>query len=360
MEKRRADNSVERDIDAQCDRFEGLLKAGEQPNIDDFLRDVPTAGRSMLALELLRLAVEYTGTRPTRTAATQEGSNSRPLEHGTGPSLFGAASQIDVSPASPLVGAEEIESAETERLTIVGSYELLGAIGSGGMGTVYRARHRGLKRLVALKILHPERWQGLADAQRRQALQRFVREACAAAHHEHPNIVTVYEGGSWEDVQFLAMQLVEGKSLAAIVQEAPLDNRRAAAYMEAICRGLHAAHVAGVVHRDLKPSNILVETATDRPLLTDFGLAKVLDSDCELTLSGEVFGSPPVHAARAGAQCKPGICRSRHLWHWRNALPPVDRKTPVPSADRSRHVASSPQYASRSSPAAQFSRGPRY
>ena len=89
------------------------------------------------------------------------------------------------------------------------------------------------------------------------------------------------------------MQFVEGQSLAELAHDAPFDGRRAAAFLEPICRGLHAVHGAGVLHRDIKPSNILVERQTGRPLLTDFGLAKVVDGDRDLTLSGDLFGSPP-------------------------------------------------------------------
>ena len=148
-----------------------------------------------------------------------------------------------------------------------GEYELLGEIARGGMGVVYRARQRGLNRLVAVKVLLAGEF---ASA---EFVRRFRREAEAAASLQHPNIVAVYEVGEIEGQQFFSMELVEGKNLAEHLREQPLPARRAATWLKTIAEAVHYAHQRGVLHRDLKPSNILLD-AVEQPRITDFGLAK--------------------------------------------------------------------------------------
>jgi eukaryotic-like serine/threonine-protein kinase len=123
------------------------------------------------------------------------------------------------------------------------------------------------------------------------ALQRLRAEAEIAAALQHPNIVRIHEVGEHEGQPFFSMDLVEGRSLAEIARHAPLPARRAARYVRIIAEALHYAHTRGVLHRDLKPSNILIDES-DQPRVTDFGLAKQLDATHELTLTGQVFGSP--------------------------------------------------------------------
>ncbi len=166
-----------------------------------------------------------------------------------------------------------------------GDYELLAEIGRGGMGLVFKARQRSLNRIVAIKVLIAGRFSD--DIGR----QRFQLEAESGARLQHPNIVAVHEIGTAEGHPFITMDFVDGPNLAELGKSQPLPARIAARYLRDIARAVEFAHAAGVLHRDLKPSNILVAT-DQRPLVTDFGLAKLRDSDESPTMAGQVLGSP--------------------------------------------------------------------
>src|SRR5204862_3449751 len=122
-------------------------------------------------------------------------------------------------------------------------------------------------------------------------VQRFQTEAQAVASLQHPNIVAIHEIGQHDDQHYFSMDYVEGKSLAELVRDNPLPARRAAGYIKIIAEAIHYAHQHGILHRDLKPSNVLIDEF-DQPRITDFGLAKQLKGDSELTVTGQVLGLP--------------------------------------------------------------------
>src|SRR5262249_37591410 len=163
--------------------------------------------------------------------------------------------------------------------------ELLGEVARGGMGVVYKARHRKLNRVVALKVLRGGHLAPEAEA------QRFQAEAEAAAKLDHPHIVPIYEVGQLGGGHFFSMALVEGRSLAQRVAEQPLAPREAAGLIRQVAEAVAYAHAQGVIHRDLKPGNILMDAA-GQPRVTDFGLAKRADADSSLTQAGQVMGTP--------------------------------------------------------------------
>lgn len=166
-----------------------------------------------------------------------------------------------------------------------GEYELLGEIARGGMGVVYKARQVSLNRPVALKMILSAQLASEED------VQRFRVEAGAAAKLDHPGIVPVFETGEIEGQHFYAMGLVSGGSLVDTVNAGPLPSDRIARLMEAVSEAIQYAHSRNIVHRDLKPANILID-GEGQPKIADFGLAKNLSEDHELTLTGQVMGSP--------------------------------------------------------------------
>jgi len=184
--------------------------------------------------------------------------------------------------SSPEPGAPELTPINGRRF---GNYDLLEEIARGGMGVVYKARHRNLGRVVAVKMILAGPLAG------KQFIQRFRTEAAAAALLQHPNIVAVHDVGVEEGQHYFSMDFVEGQSLAKIVGQQPLPPAKAARYVVFIAEAIHYAHERGILHRDLKPSNVLID-ADDQPHVTDFGLAKRLDGESSLTLSGQVLGSP--------------------------------------------------------------------
>ncbi len=167
--------------------------------------------------------------------------------------------------------------------THIGGYRLLGLLGRGGMGAVYRAESVALRRVVALKVLTAPGSPRLVE--------RFMLEARSAARVKHPNVVVVHEVGQDGPMWFLAMDLVEGESLRAAIQRGgPLELRSAARIVETIARALHHAHGLGVLHRDVKPHNILI-ARDGTPLLADFGIAKEVEG-AGVTATGEIVGTP--------------------------------------------------------------------
>jgi tRNA A-37 threonylcarbamoyl transferase component Bud32 len=170
----------------------------------------------------------------------------------------------------------------------VPGYEVLGELGRGGMGVVFKARQVKLDRIVALKMI---RTVDLPDPDLRG---RFLREAEAIARLQHPNIVQIYEVGEHDGLPFLALEFCPGGSLDKKLNGAPLPPRDATTLLEALAGALHAAHEANVIHRDLKPANVLLD-ARGTPKVTDFGLARKLDEQGE-TLTGAVMGTPPYMA----------------------------------------------------------------
>jgi serine/threonine protein kinase len=171
------------------------------------------------------------------------------------------------------------------RVKYFGDYELLEEIARGGMGVVWKARQTSLKRDVALKMI---RAGALASP---DEVQRFLREAEAAANLQHPNIVAIHEVGEHDGQHYFSMDYVPGRDLGALVKDGPLEPQVAARYVKIIAEAIHFAHQRGTLHRDLKPQNVLIDTA-DQPRITDFGLAKFIKDDSRLTQSGVVMGSP--------------------------------------------------------------------
>ncbi|HEY0551482.1 MAG TPA: protein kinase [Verrucomicrobiae bacterium] len=162
---------------------------------------------------------------------------------------------------------------------------MLEEIARGGMGVVYRARQVSLDRIVAVKMLL------YGEFSSDEFIRRFQSEAAAAASLKHPNIVTIHEIGEHNGHPFFSMDYIEGRNLSALVHEKALSPRKAAAHLQELARAVHYAHERGVLHRDLKPSNVLID-ASGNLHLTDFGLAKRCKPGSQITITGELLGSP--------------------------------------------------------------------
>jgi serine/threonine-protein kinase len=202
------------------------------------------------------------------------------------------AVQADLDALFPTPGSGAGSGADTSvpwhtgnELPRIPGYDVEALIGRGGMGLVYKARHLGLNRFVALKMLNT----GAYAAPHERA--RFQREADAAASLHHANIVQVHDVGDHQGWPYFTMELLEGGSLAQALAGTPQPATRAAALLTTLAEAVHAAHRDGIVHLDLKPANILL-TADGTPKVADFGLARHFEGEPAFTLSGARVGTP--------------------------------------------------------------------
>ena len=193
--------------------------------------------------------------------------------------------------------------------TRLGPFEILAPIGAGGMGEVYRARDSRLGREVAVKVLSPD---FAADADRRK---RFEQEARSASALNHPNIITIHEIGSSDSTIYIAMELVDGKTLRDVLLAGTVPTRRMLDLGFQMADGLAKAHAAGIVHRDLKPENVMISKDGAVKIL-DFGLAKLLKEQpgevsniptAQATQAGMVLGHDRLHVAGAGEREGPRL-----------------------------------------------------
>ncbi len=175
----------------------------------------------------------------------------------------------------------------------LGHYEILEEIGRGGMGVIYRARQQHTSRIVALKRILSY------QANSNETMVRFRREAEAVAALDHPNIIPIYEVSESEDgLPFFSMKYATGGSLRAAAADLRSTPRESVQLLAKVARAIAYAHDQGILHRDLQPGNILLDGSGD-PLVSDFGLAKLLDAGSDLTRTLTTFGTPGLHCARA-------------------------------------------------------------
>lgn len=180
------------------------------------------------------------------------------------------------------------------------NYDVIRELGRGGMGVVFLARHRGLNRQVALKMIREEQEASQTD------IRRFQNEARAAALLQHEGIVPIYDFGRYQGHYFISMAYIDGTSLAhRLEQEGRMEPIEAARCVMKVARGIEHAHNQGILHRDLKPENILIDSQGN-PKITDFGVAKLLTSDLRLTTTGQMLGSPFYMAPEQAAGNVPG------------------------------------------------------
>jgi serine/threonine protein kinase/tetratricopeptide (TPR) repeat protein len=178
------------------------------------------------------------------------------------------------------------KAARSARMVIdFGDYELLEEIGRGGQGVVYRARQKSLNRTVALKVIGLGQWATQAH------LKRFRREAESAANLDHPCIVPIYDVGEREGSCYFSMKFIDGGQLDEVTKRSPISIRDAAELIAKLARTVHYAHEHGILHRDIKPGNILLD-AKGEPHLTDFGLARLLETKSTVTNTMDVLGTP--------------------------------------------------------------------
>jgi serine/threonine-protein kinase len=271
-----------RQLDQACNRFEAAWRNGERPDVEAFVAGVAEEVRGPLRQELARLDSYYRSLRDTpRGEPTVED--------------FKAAASVTRPPAIP-------------------GYEILAELGRGGMGVVYKVRQTSVNRLVALKMI-------LAGGHAGQTqLARFLAEAEAVAQLEHPNLVRLYEVGQHDGLPYFTMEFVAGGSLSQRLDGTPLPATEAARLVEQLAQGMDYAHQRGIVHRDLKPGNVLLQESGVRnqgsgvrkqesgkkdaadtltltsgswiPKVTDFGLAKRVETGEGMTATGAVLGTP--------------------------------------------------------------------
>jgi serine/threonine protein kinase/WD40 repeat protein len=239
-------------------------------------------------------------TNPLARAESLPGGS--PLEHvrGLAELAFGSFTQVpDLTQARhlALLPAESLElDLNDPAQRQFGDYELLELLGEGGMGVVYRARQASLDREVAVKLLSAGPWAS------REFVARFEREAQNAARMQHPTIVTIYEVGSFEGMQFFSMRLVRGESLSARLRRGgKFTPREAAALMRTVAEAVSYAHSLGVLHLDLKPANVLLDE-TGQPYVADFGLARRLEN--ALAVDNDEVSGTPAYMAPEQAQVR--------------------------------------------------------
>jgi WD40 repeat protein len=344
--------SQELRIDAVCRTFEAAWKAvdtgGTRPRLEDYLAAEAAADRWPLLRELLKLELHYGQGEPLcadelarRFPEYAEQLPSLVLAHPPVPESDHSAG--DTPPELPREGREP--TAPRAELPSVPGHEVLGELGRGGMGVVYRARHIALNRPVALKMIRAGALAG------DQEVSRFRAEAEAVARLQHPNIVQVYEVGEQGGLPYFSLEFCAGGDLATRLGGAPVPAVDAAEVVETLARAMHAAHQAGVVHRDLKPANVLLVPQQPAALdpgpaaaagvkeftlkITDFGLAKRAE-DVGQTPSGAILGTPSYMAPeQAGGQPKAVGPRSdvyalgAILYELLTGRPPFRAATPV-------------------------------
>jgi WD40 repeat protein len=225
---------------------------------------------------------------------------------GGGAASSGSTGVRTTVPRADSPSVPDVTAAPAAFAPSVAGYEVLGELGRGGMGIVYRARHTALKRLVAIKMIRLGAYAGPEE------IKRFLTEAAAVARLQHPNIVQIYEVGEADGLRYFSLELVEGGNLQALLAQSPLAPVEAARLVETLARAMHYAHSRGIIHRDLKPANVLLSPLPDGekeagargigvPKITDFGLAKQLDDDSVQTQTGAVMGTPSYMAPEQAA-----------------------------------------------------------
>ena len=193
-------------------------------------------------------------------------------------------------------GAGDLSTVSLAKVMLgeLGDYELLEEAGRGGQGVVFRARQKSLNRTVALKVIGLGWWATKAH------IKRFRVEAEAAASLDHPGIVPIYEIGECDGACYFSMKFVEGGQLDEVVEREPISIGRSIELVARLARTVHYTHEHGVLHRDIKPGNILLD-AQGEPLLTDFGLARLVESESTVTRTLEVMGTPAYMAPEQAA-----------------------------------------------------------
>jgi serine/threonine protein kinase/WD40 repeat protein len=303
-------------VNAACNAFELALQAGQRPRIEDFLGDTREPERSALRGELTALERDY---RP------RSGEGLTAEDAGT---AVPAAGRAGLSGETTLPGPKPSLLDDAGDLPAVPGYEVIREVGRGGMGVVYWAWQTGLNRCVALKMILAGAHAGPEE------LARFQTEAEAVARLQHPNIVQIYEVGRHDRHPYMALEYVDGGSLAEQLDGTPLPVRVAAQLVETLAHAIHYAHQRGIVHRDLTPANVLLQGSGVRsqgsgvrsqesrrrdgvssltpdswpltPKITDFGLAKILIGGGGVqTQTGAVLGTPSYMAPeQAGGKTK--------------------------------------------------------
>ncbi|MGO9467096.1 MAG: protein kinase domain-containing protein [Isosphaeraceae bacterium] len=298
-----------RRINHVCEEFERRWRSGQRPRIESEVEIAQPGDQAALFEELLILELElrragaespdpdeYIARFPDRQArvaavfAQNTTASAANPAGATEPATPGAGPVPPASPASApqartisLVPTDE--SQDFTKIGSIGDYDLIEEIARGGMGVVYRARHRSLKRVVALKMILSGQ---MASAQERE---RFRREAELAANLDHPHIVPIYEVDEDQGHCFFSMKLVDGASLSKQAGRYKTDAAAGAQLVLTLARAVHHAHGQGFLHCDLKPSNVLLDQH-GAPYLTDFGLARRTGADSSLSGSGAIFGTP--------------------------------------------------------------------
>jgi tRNA A-37 threonylcarbamoyl transferase component Bud32 len=272
-------------LDALCDEFEAAYKAGDTPCLEQFLERAGDQPAELLFRSLLSLECEYRESRG-ESLAIEQCIERFPDRESLVRDVFGRRIQSARADLTP---------------TVLGDYDILEQLGGGGMGVVYKARHRRLHRIVALKTILT------AHTRRPEALQRFVREVEAIGRLNHPNLVQCTDAREESGIHFLVMEYLEGADLAAIVKRGgPLGVREACEVIRQAAVGLEHIHEQGLVHRDIKPSNLML-TPQGIVKILDLGLARLRDETAggeSLTRSGQTMGTPdyiaPEQAIDAG------------------------------------------------------------
>ncbi len=218
----------------------------------------------------------------------------------------GPMDELSCDNAKPSSGVKEAVRAAT-MLGELGNYELLEEIGRGAQGVVFRARQKSLNRTVALKVISLGQWASKAH------LKRFRREAEAAASLDHPCIVPIYEVGEGDGSCYFSMKFIEGGQLDAVAQREPMPIRHAAELIAKLARTVHYAHERGILHRDIKPGNILLD-AKGEPHLTDFGLARLVETESTVTRTMEVLGTPSYMAPEQAVGNNAGVTSATDVY----------------------------------------------